>query len=164
MENCWGWISILLKGSCFQTIIFKRIIFPCNLESWLFNLDAKIARIVLKTKFLINLFYVLVDVSGNRSFFSSNLLFLRSLMTRSNAEERATKGSLRRGGWECRMGKNQLGEESRAKRTKLARTLRYVTVAIDVWEAVIIGSARREIIARERGQELVLVCTIRLYN
>lgn len=62
------------------------------------------------------------------------------------------------------MEKNQLGEESRAKRTKLARTLRYVTVAIDVWEAVIIGSARREIIARERGQELVLVYTIRLYN
>lgn len=137
------------------------------MESWLFNLDAKIARIVLKTKFFIQ--FILCARRREREsivHFVKSFVFtiVNDTFERGRARDERFFEKAERGGWECRMGKNQLGEESRAKRTKLARTLRYVTVAIDVWEAVIIGSARREIIARERGQELVLVCTIRLYN
>lgn len=82
--------------------------------------------------------------------------FLRSLMTRSNAEERVTKGLF----WETAVkAQNVWGRinyernfvREKQARTKLARNIYicgYITATIDVSEAVINGSARREIIPR----------------
>lgn len=86
----------------------------------MFNLDAKIARIVLKRKLLIDLFYVL----GRREW-ESIVHFVKSFVFtivndtfergRARDERFFEKGAVES---ECRMGENQLGEEFRAKRTK----------------------------------------------